>query len=351
MTAPIKMTVIERLDESAWDANKAMGACNDAACYRAICAGERTTGEPDQRQHWALPHHYPGKPANAKGVQAARGRLNQTGNLKSREAARRHLYETHKLPSDSEASLPPPIDNLFRAIRPDLHPVEVRSEDGSPPVLFGHFARFNEWTEIHSIFEGDFLERILPGAFEETFEENRDTIRPTFQHGRDPELGDKVLGPIQELREDDVGPYYEVPLFEGIPPLVMSGLRAGAYGASYRFRITAEDFDKKPEKSEHNPDKLPERTIRKVEVMEFGPVTWPADKGATAGVRSLTDWFIAEQYTHGEGLRVLAELAKARSKTETEETPEPAHESAPEPVSVPSVPILGARRRKPKWEL
>jgi len=50
--------LIRALDQSAWDANRAMGQCSSAADYRSICAGERTVGEPDQRQHWALPHHY-----------------------------------------------------------------------------------------------------------------------------------------------------------------------------------------------------------------------------------------------------------------------------------------------------
>jgi len=43
----------------------------------------------------------------------------------------------------------------------------------------------------------------------------------------------------------------------------------------------------KPERSDYNPDALPERTIHEVELFEFGPVTFPAYAGATAGVRSV----------------------------------------------------------------
>jgi hypothetical protein len=79
------------VDESAWDGNKAMGQCSSAADYRTICAGERSVGEPDQRQHWALPHHYLGKGPNADGVRAALGRVSQTDNLSNEAAAQAHL--------------------------------------------------------------------------------------------------------------------------------------------------------------------------------------------------------------------------------------------------------------------
>lgn len=91
-------------DTADWDAGAAMAACDTAACYEAI-ALETTTGEPDQRQHWALPHHRsPGMAANAAGVRAARARFNQTQNLVDREAARRHLFDVHRLPSEVEGA-------------------------------------------------------------------------------------------------------------------------------------------------------------------------------------------------------------------------------------------------------
>jgi hypothetical protein len=38
-------------------------------------------------------------------------------------------------------------------------------------------------------------------------------------------------------------------------------------------------------RSDYDPQGLPERTILDAEVMEFGPVTYPANVGATAGLR------------------------------------------------------------------
>ena len=88
-------------DDSTWDGNAAMTSASTAADYRAICAGEKTGGEPDERSHWALPHHKsPGSPANAAGVRAARARFEQTQGLSNREAARNHLFTVHSLPSD-----------------------------------------------------------------------------------------------------------------------------------------------------------------------------------------------------------------------------------------------------------
>jgi phage head maturation protease len=80
------------VDNSEWDGNAAMSSAKTAADYRAICAGERSVGDPDERQHWALPHHKsPGAPPNAAGVRAALARFSQTEGLKNAGAARSHL--------------------------------------------------------------------------------------------------------------------------------------------------------------------------------------------------------------------------------------------------------------------
>lgn len=159
--------------------------------------------------------------------------------------------------------------------------------------MFGHFARFNEWTEINSAFEGRFMERVIPGAFAHTLAHDRGRIRVLFQHGRDPSIGDKVLGITSLLREDEVGARYEVSLLNtSYNADLIPGLRAGPYRASFRFRVVREHLDETATASSYNSLGLPERTITQAAVMEFGPVTFPAYEGATAGVRSLTDWFL-----------------------------------------------------------
>ena len=187
----------------------------------------------------------------------------------------------------------PPRDNLYRAVIPGVEYRSADDETDKRPRLEGHFARFGEWNRIESYFEGTFLERIDPGAFARTFK-NKGTRMPVlFQHGQDPEIGDKVIAATEELREDEEGPFFRARVLEGLPELVMSGLREGRYGVSYRFRILKEEFDHKPKKSAHNPDAIPERTIQEAEVFEYGPVTFPADEGASVSVRSLTDAYLA----------------------------------------------------------
>lgn len=217
----------------------------------------------------------------------------------------------------------PPRANLVRARH---SAVEFRAaEEGGMPTLFGHFAVFNRWTEINSFFEGHFLERIAPGSFRKTFKENRDRIRALFQHGRDPQIGDKPLGPIEELREEEAGAYYEVPMLDtAYNRELIPGLEAGLYGASFRFEVMREDFDEEPEVSADNPKGLPERTLKEVRLHEFGPVTFPAYAEATADVRSLTDHFIFEELARSperarELLRVdIATLVPERDNAPSE---------------------------------
>lgn len=187
---------------------------------------------------------------------------------------------------------PPPRENLVRAMGPQA--VELRGDTEAAPVMAGHFAVFDQWTEISSFFEGRFLERFQQGAFKKTFSENRDGMRALFQHGYDPQVGDKPLGPIEVLEEQERGAYYEVPLLDAgyVRDLVLPGLRAGLYGASFRFSVVKEEINNKPERSDHNPEGLPERTVTEAKVREFGPVTFPAYAGATAGLRSMTDEFV-----------------------------------------------------------
>jgi phage head maturation protease len=154
------------------------------------------------------------------------------------------------------------------------------------PTLVGHFAHF-DWIEINSQLEGRFRERFARGAFERTLTERIPKV--LFQHGRDPQIGDKPLGLASVAREDDEGAYYEVPLFASVPGLLVDGLRSGAYGASFRFSVVREDVIQRPGVSAENPDAIPERTITEARVMEFGPVTWPAYEGASAGIRSLAE--------------------------------------------------------------
>lgn len=198
----------------------------------------------------------------------------------------------------------PPRDGLVRAAYPAI---EIRDDSGdgaSIGTMTGYFSKFGtaaapNWYEVNSVYEGHFLETVAPGAFKKTIAENRGQMKATLNHGKDPQAGDKPLGPITVLEEDGVGARYEVELLDtSYNRDILPGLKAGLYGSSFRFQVVKDDFNTKPVRgTAHNPNGLPERTIREARVQEFGPVTFPASASATASVRSMTDDYILDQFT------------------------------------------------------
>jgi hypothetical protein len=109
--------------------------------------------------------------------------------------------------------------------------------------------------------------------------------------------------------------YYEVPLLDtSYNRDLIPGLKAGLYGASFKFRVLRESIDDDPERSDYNPDGLQERTITEMQIYEGGPVTYPAYANATAGIRSLTDEFLIDRLAaHPERLREIVEARKSRT--------------------------------------
>lgn len=216
-----------------------------------------------------------------------------------------------------------PRDNLIRArhtsaaatIRAD-EPDGDTGDDGR--TMFGHFAVFDQWTEIDSWYEGRFLERLAPGAFADTLSERAESVRVLYDHGTDPAIGNKPLGAPDVLREDKEGVYYESELFDAdYVNQLLPALRAGQLGASFRFGVVAESWSDPKRATNHNPAKLPERTIEAVDLYEFGPVTFPAYEAASAGLRSGTDSFIdrllhdptfVARFTERAGLKVVEQV-------------------------------------------
>jgi HK97 family phage portal protein len=125
-----------------------------------------------------------------------------------------------------------------------------RSTATSPPSTSGRrstrSSRATSWSGL------------APGAFKKTFREQRNDIKVLFQHGREFVQGDKPLGPIEVLEEDEIGARYSVPLVDA--PYVrelIPGLEAGLYGASFRFQVMKESSRTSPSVPTHNPDGIP----------------------------------------------------------------------------------------------
>lgn len=193
-------------------------------------------------------------------------------------------------------------------------PIEMRAADsGDGNTLFGHFAVYNRWTEIDS-WEGRFLERIAPGAFDRTFAERGDQVRVLYEHGRDPMIGNKPLGVPKVMRSDKNGAYYEVELFDtSYVRDLKPAIEAGQLGASFRFRVANETWTEPTRASTANPGRLPERTITDLDLFEFGPVTFGAYAEATSGLRSMNDWFVERLLDDPMFVARLAERTSARA--------------------------------------
>lgn len=207
--------------------------------------------------------------------------------------------------------------DVVRAVLPRAAELRAaEADDGAAPgmpTLVSRFSPFDTWYEIDSYFEGRFLERTTKGAFRKTIKENRGNVKVLFDHGYDTQIGNKVLGAIDDLREDDDSAIGEVPLFDtSYNRDLLPGLEAGVYGSSFRFRVIRDEWNDEPGRSDHNPDGIPERTIKEVRLFEFGPVTFPANPDATAGVRCLTDVYY-ERVRSRDPRRVDDLLSRARA--------------------------------------
>lgn len=182
---------------------------------------------------------------------------------------------------------------------PVLSPVIRSTEDDAPDdgalaTMEVRFSAYGNFYEIDSVWEGRFLERVERGAFHKTIKERpRDQIKVMFNHGNDPQIADKLLGTIEDLREDQDAAVGVVRLFDNSHNRdLLPGLKAGVYGSSMRMVVTKDEWNDAPTRSKANPDGIPERTIKEVKLLEFGPVTWPANPESTTSARDATDLYL-----------------------------------------------------------
>lgn len=188
-------------------------------------------------------------------------------------------------------------------IRTILAPASYRAADaggdalaapeGSLGLMDVRFSPFNSWYRIDSFWEGSFLERTVPGTFKRAMNAHMDAktpqIRSMFNHGMDMQIDQKLLGDVLDAREEADSPVITVALWDtSYNRDLLPGLRSGAYGSSFQFSVVRDSWEYEPEASDDNPDALPERTLQEVRVPEAGPVTWPANPAATAGMRCLS---------------------------------------------------------------
>jgi HK97 family phage prohead protease len=188
------------------------------------------------------------------------------------------------------------------------------SDDGF--TLEGYGAVFNSPTEINS-WEGNFEERIAPGAFAKTLQERKPVVQ--FDHGHDIATGSVPIAAIEDIREDKNGLFVRARMFDNprVEPIRQAIAGGAIDGMSFRFRVTREEWD--------DSGPLPVRTIKELDLFELGPVVFPAYESTSVGVRSLL-----ADLDDTQRARLLTDLGvdAARSGTST-----PSPDAAPEGTS------------------
>jgi HK97 family phage prohead protease len=217
--------------------------------------------------------------------------------------------------------------DLVRALPPQAKPTTVRAgSTNTDAAAWDHrltvrFSPFETWYEINSMFEGQFLEQTVRGAFAKTMRESGTGVKVQFDHGHDTAVGSRVLAYPEELREDADSAVLEGDLFDTTYNRdLLPGLKAGAYGSSFRFQVIKDEWNDEPGTGPHNPKGLPERTIKEVRLFEAGPVVFPANPEATSSARSMTDQFwqrAAQRDPQVEGLLARARELRAPKPTAT----------------------------------
>lgn len=251
--------------------------------------------------------------------------------------------------------------------------VDPNVDDAAPPggsgrTLEGHAAVFNAPTEING-WEGRFKESIAPGAFRKSLRERKPVLQ--FDHGNDARTGSVPIGRIETIREDDKGLYVRAPLFDNpVVEPIRQAIEAGAInGMSFRFKVNKDEWrdnagrlvtgDELGQLLYRPGDRGPlSRTLREVQLLEVGPVVFPAYEQTSVAVRSLSDEDVADLLDEYRSTMIEGEEVPVGEEQEAAEAPagddaERAMSTSPSygGDAVPAGPISGApkaAKRKPK---
>jgi len=153
--------------------------------------------------------------------------------------------------------------------------IELRKNEKGEHVIAGHAAVFEKMS--HDL--GGFREKIAPGAFTRTLKSGNDVLA-LVNHDPNFRLGRTKNGTVR-LREDQDGLAIEID-----PPNTQTGrdtvedIRTGNLdGMSFMFRTIEDDW------SIEGGEEI--RTLKQIELLEAGPVTFPAYPDTSVAVRSL----------------------------------------------------------------
>lgn len=166
-------------------------------------------------------------------------------------------------------------------------------------TLTGYASVFDYPIETVETFLYGTTTYIRRGAFGNTIQEHRDDVQVLLNHGHDPQVGEKPLGVPSIMREDAHGLYVEVPLDQtSYNDDIIVSLESGA--------LRAMSIGFVPERDSYSDDRSV-REIHQVRLFDFGPVTFPANRAATAALHSLT----VELEQHWDGAAAMRTCSSA----------------------------------------
>lgn len=158
----------------------------------------------------------------------------------------------------------------------------LRDSDGYN--MTGYSVVFNQWTTINGEADGPFLERVAPGAAARAIKDRGDRIVVMYDHGRSPIYGNMPVAAPRAIWEDERGVFAwdrinKAPIFE---PLRENIRNQAIWGQSFRFMVMPGGESWEAAKR----DGMRRRTLTSLDILERGPVTWPAYSGTEVAVRS-----------------------------------------------------------------
>lgn len=161
--------------------------------------------------------------------------------------------------------------------------IEHRAEQPGPGTLVGHAAVFNQRAEIWR----DFWEEVAPGAFRQSIGE--DDIRALWEHDSREVLGRNRARTLR-LAEDDVGLAVEIDLPDTTRAREIALLigRGDVSQMSFGFRVLDEEWQRLPTGGEL-------RILKRVQLWDVSPVTYPAYEGTDIALQARDAWRAAQR--------------------------------------------------------
>ena len=155
--------------------------------------------------------------------------------------------------------------------------IRFEPEESDGRTLIGLAVPFNEPTRIDNPFEGTFDEQFVAGSFKRSLGVR--TPKLQFDHGTHPMIGSLPIGEIRDIGESKRGLEVEARIFEAdlFAPLREAIASQAIDGMSIRFRPTKVESDETGE--------VELRSVTEAELIELGPVIFPAYPGTTVDLR------------------------------------------------------------------